>query len=188
MKKAEAPAFIAIRRTDGSSLAVSIMTRVDGETLRNLVCTSSPFIFGIRMSITARLGRCIAACSKNAIGSVKISTLFQPAESRSRRVALRIEASSSSRYTAAVSWLSATIFYLPDHTQNRIRIRKWFCQMREQNRNVGGATCGMPPRYGVGSAERNKTLVPGLTTGGTSAFCNMTMSSATEVIPSFCFT
>ena len=32
MKKAEAPAFIAIRRTDGSSLAVNTITRVEGET------------------------------------------------------------------------------------------------------------------------------------------------------------
>ena len=36
--------------------------------------------------------------------------IFQPAESRSRRVALRIEASSSSRYTAAASLLIATMF------------------------------------------------------------------------------
>src|SRR5437773_6738562 len=34
--------------------------------------------------------------------------------------------------------------------------------------------------------RRNQTLVPGLAGGGTSAFCSTTMSSATDVIPSFC--
>src|SRR6266550_6324153 len=132
MKKAEAPALIAIRRTDGSSLAVSTMTRVEGETRRSRVCTSNPLICGIRMSITATSGQCAAACSKNAIGSVKAST-FQPAESRSRRVALRIEVSSSSRYTAAVSLLSASI--LISHAQNRTRLARWFCA-RNQNESV----------------------------------------------------
>src|SRR5262249_36750042 len=62
----------------------------------------------MRISITATSGECIAACSRNVIGSVKAST-FQPAESRSRRVAFRIDESSSSRYTARFALLSATI-------------------------------------------------------------------------------
>src|SRR4029450_279941 len=82
------------------------------------------------MSITATSGQRIAACSKNAIGSVKVST-FQPVESRSRPVDFRIEESSSSRYT--VSLLSATI--LISHAQNRARITRWFCA-RNQNGSV----------------------------------------------------
>src|SRR5262249_22871278 len=78
------------------------------------------------MSITATSGKCIAACCKNAFGSVKVST-FQPAESRSRAVDLRIEESSSSRYTANVSLLSATMFDLSHHIQNRVRLCEWSC-------------------------------------------------------------
>src|SRR5206468_9266714 len=64
---------------------------------------------------------------------------LQPAESRSRRVAFRTDASSSSRYTATVSLLSATISisliicesgmvlpYVRAHThKNRVRIAEW---------------------------------------------------------------
>src|SRR5205809_4074683 len=97
----------------------------------------------MRISITATSGQSIAARSKNANGSVKAST-FQPIESRRRLVAFRIEGSSSSRYTATVSLLSATISispiicesgiyhlrvvlpYVRAHThKNRVRIAEW---------------------------------------------------------------
>src|SRR5262245_60873332 len=84
------------------------MTRVEGEIPRRRVCTSNPFISAIRISMIARSGQCVAACSKNMPGSVNALTC-QPTESRSRLVALRTEGSSSKRKTARVSLLSATM-------------------------------------------------------------------------------
>ena len=97
-KKAAAPDFIALERTDGSSLLVRMMTRVEGEALRSRVCTSSPFMAGITMSITANRGWRIVAYSRKAIGSLNGST-FQPAESRRRQAAFRTDRSSSSTHT-----------------------------------------------------------------------------------------
>src|SRR5438034_11479200 len=39
IKNAQAPTFMAVARTEGSSLPVRIMTRVEGETLRSRACT-----------------------------------------------------------------------------------------------------------------------------------------------------
>jgi hypothetical protein len=102
-KKAAAPDFIALERTDGSSLLVRMMTRVEGEALRSRVCTSSPFMAGITMSITANRGWRIVAYSRKAIGSLNGST-FQPAESRRRHAAFRTDGSSSSKHTTE-AWL-----------------------------------------------------------------------------------
>ena len=106
-KKAAAPNFIALERTDGSSLLVRMMTRVEGEALRSRVCTSSPFMAGSTMSITANRGWRIVAYSRKAIGSLKGST-FQPAESRRRHAAFRTDGSSSSRHTTEVCLLGNT--------------------------------------------------------------------------------
>ena len=106
-KKAAAPDFIALERTDGSFLLVKMMTRVEGEALRSRVCTSSPFMAGINMSITANRGWRIAANSRKAIGSLNGST-FQPAESRRRQAAFRTDGSSSSRHTTEACLLGNT--------------------------------------------------------------------------------
>lgn len=97
-KKAEAPDPSAFERTDGSSLLVRMITLVEGEAVRSRACTSSPFITGIRMSITATRGQWTLAYSRKAIGSLKGST-FQPAESRRRQAAFRTDGSSSRTHT-----------------------------------------------------------------------------------------
>src|SRR5262252_8629760 len=98
------------------------MTLVEGETRRKRVWTSSPLISGIRMSIIARSGQSVAACSKNVLGSVKALTC-QPTESRSRLVALRTERSSSSRNTDTGSLLSVTILNVSGYMQIASRYR-----------------------------------------------------------------
>src|SRR6266404_7103210 len=109
------------------------------------------------ISITATSGQCFAACSKNAIGSVKVSTLFQPAESRSRPVDLRIEESSSSRYT--VSLLSATILNLPAH--NRIRVPKRSGFVPQQNGSVVRGNSRHATTLACQISETQSDLSPG---------------------------
>src|SRR6266550_7323337 len=111
------------------------------------------------ISITATSGKCFAACSKNAIGSVKVFTLIQPAESRSRPVDLRIEESSSSRYT--VSLLSATILNLPDHNQNRIRVPKRSGFVPHQNRSVVRGNSRHATTLACQISETQSDLSPG---------------------------
>jgi hypothetical protein len=96
IRKADAPAVVAVERTAGLSFAVSTMTRVAGERLRSRACTSSPLIAGIEMSSTATSGRYACAYRRNACGSRKDWT-FQPSDERSRLIAFTTDGSSSTK-------------------------------------------------------------------------------------------
>ena len=68
-KKAVAPAFMALLRTEGSSLLVIMITRLFGEIVCSRLWTSSPLILGIKMSRMPKIayatgcpiGRCVDA-------------------------------------------------------------------------------------------------------------------------------
>ena len=62
---------MALERTDGSSLLVRMMTRVEGEALRSRACTSSPFMAGIKMSITANARAMNCGVLQKGDGSVE---------------------------------------------------------------------------------------------------------------------
>src|SRR3954453_13633227 len=118
IRNADAPAAVALSRTAGSSLAVRTITRVAGETVRNRLCTSSPFIAGIQTSITATSGRCACAYRRNASGSKNDSAL-QPSDERSRLVALTTDGSSSSKQMVIACLTAAAIkVRLPSSMRN----------------------------------------------------------------------
>ena len=93
---------MALVRTTGSSLLVKTITRVAGAIRPSRVCTSSPFMSGIKISITATGGWCRCACCRKACGSVNVFA-FQPAACSSLSVDFSTEGSSSRRQTVAAA-------------------------------------------------------------------------------------